>query len=89
MTKDYSIVGIFEKRNYPLTINIDGYGEVEDLNILKTVHSTQITVHRSQYTDHSSQYTGHRAQYTKKSAQSAKRSEGAVLYGRQLMSDEG
>lgn len=30
MTKDYSIVGIFEKINYPLTINIDGYGEVEE-----------------------------------------------------------
>ena len=30
MTKDYSVVGIFEKRNYPLTINIDGYGEVEE-----------------------------------------------------------
>jgi surface protein len=30
MTKDYSVVGIFEKRNYPLTINIEGYGEVEE-----------------------------------------------------------
>ena len=30
MTKDYSIIGIFEKRNYPLTININGYGEVEE-----------------------------------------------------------
>jgi hypothetical protein len=30
MTKDYSIVGIFEKRNFPLTINIDGYAEVEE-----------------------------------------------------------
>jgi surface protein len=30
MTKDYSVIGIFEKKNYPLTINIEGYGEVEE-----------------------------------------------------------
>lgn len=30
MTKDYSVVGIFEKRNFPLTINIEGFGEVEE-----------------------------------------------------------
>jgi hypothetical protein len=30
MNRNYNIVGIFEKRNYPLTINIDGDGEVEE-----------------------------------------------------------
>jgi hypothetical protein len=30
MTKDYSVIGIFEKKNYPLTINIEGEGEVTE-----------------------------------------------------------
>jgi hypothetical protein len=30
MNRNYNVVGIFEKRNYPLTINIEGYGEVEE-----------------------------------------------------------
>jgi hypothetical protein len=28
MNKDYTVVGIFVKRNYPLTIEVEGYGEV-------------------------------------------------------------
>ena len=45
MTKDYSVVGIFEKRNYPLTINIEGYGEVEERVIqLKTTEYPYQTV---------------------------------------------
>jgi uncharacterized protein (TIGR02145 family) len=30
VNKNYSIVGIFEKKDYPLTVNIEGFGEVEE-----------------------------------------------------------
>jgi hypothetical protein len=33
MNKNYSVVGVFEKKNYPLTINIEGFGEVEEREI--------------------------------------------------------
>jgi surface protein len=35
MTRDYNIVGIFEKRNYPLNITVVGSGEVQERVILQ------------------------------------------------------
>ena len=42
MTKNYNIVGIFQRKNFPLAITINGSGEVEQ-RIVSTAKSTEYT----------------------------------------------
>jgi uncharacterized protein (TIGR02145 family) len=70
LTKDYSIIGIFEKKDYPLTVNIQGSGEVQERVIPQkttqypyqtVVELTPIPVNGWRFVDWSGDLTGSEA----------------------------